>query len=62
MIAILSSLIGVYYYFKVIYAMFKEDGAEKSVLSPNHVILLVVAGLLSLGIGLFPAWVQTLLA
>lgn len=62
MIAILSSLIGVYYYFKVIYAMFREEGSEQSVLGTNHVILLVVAGLLSLGIGLFPAWVQTLLA
>lgn len=63
LVAILSSLIGVYYYFRVIYALFKEEGASRSenLLSGSHLTLLILAGLLTLGIGLSPAWIQSLL-
>lgn len=63
LVAILSSLIGVYYYFRVIYALFKDDetkGTEK-LLSGGNLTLLILAGLLTLGLGLAPGWMQSLL-
>lgn len=63
LIAILSSLIGVYYYFRVIFALFKDGEATQPVpLNSTHTLLLVLAGLLSLTIGLSPAWLQSLLS
>lgn len=63
LIAILSSLIGVYYYFRVIFAIFKDDEVNKPVLlGRTHTLMLVLAGLLSLVIGLSPAWLQSLLS
>jgi len=65
LIAILSSLIGVYYYFRVIFATFREDSsseAELPVLLPRHYILLAITALVSLGMGLFPAWFQSLIS
>jgi NADH-quinone oxidoreductase subunit N len=55
MIAILASLIGVYYYFRLIIAMyFKEGSSDKIPLQVNHKFLLVIAALAILAVGLFP--------
>ncbi len=63
LVAILSSLIGVYYYFKVIYTMFQPrdpEAGEVPYVIGTHRILLVVAALLSLAIGIFPSILQGL--
>ena len=65
LIAILSSLIGVFYYFRVIYSLFKDSEQHEEQtfkLNLQHLFLLVLVGLLSLGIGIFPAWVQSILS
>lgn len=61
--AILSSLIGVFYYFRVIYALFKEESGkgEEKLLDGGHLTLLILAGLLTLVIGLAPGLIQSLL-
>jgi NADH-quinone oxidoreductase subunit N len=54
-IAIIASLIGVYYYFRIIIGMyFKEGSKDKIELKGNHVVLLVIAALLTIALGLFP--------
>lgn len=61
LVAVLSSLIGVYYYFRIIYTMFQtSEGAEVSAMNSNHRILLVVAALASLALGVFPEFLQGL--
>ncbi len=64
MVAVLSSLIGVYYYFRVIYTMFlpreEEDGVLPQI-SGSHKILLTIAAILSLLMGIFPGILQGLL-
>lgn len=65
LIAVLSSLIGVYYYFRVIFALFKEESvadAELPILQPKHYLLLVFTALISLGIGLSPSWLQNFIS
>lgn len=64
LMAILSSLIGVFYYFRVIYALFKEEqsGEGQSEIKGAYLMMLILAGLGSLLIGLYPAWVQSLLS
>lgn len=65
LIAVLSSLIGVYYYFRVIFALFKTSPVspeELPRLLPKHYILLVLSAIISLGIGLSPAWLQSLIS
>jgi NADH:ubiquinone oxidoreductase subunit 2 (subunit N) len=60
----LSSLIGVFYYFRVIYALFKEEqsGEGQFEIKGAYLMMLILAGLGSLLIGLYPAWVQSLLS
>lgn len=54
-IALLSSLVGVYYYFKIIIAMyFKESDGHELTISPIHKILLLIIILATLAIGIFP--------
>lgn len=62
-VAILSSLIGVYYYFRIIYAMFSEDSPAQNAISIDnrHVLLIAIAALLSLTLGISPGLVQGLL-
>lgn len=54
-IAILGSLVGVYYYFKIIIAMFagKEKGAEINLDLLTKLVLIISAGI-TLALGLFP--------
>ncbi len=62
LIAIIASLIGVYYYFKLIIAMyFKEGSADKIPLQMNHRIVLVVVAIATIAIGLFPDFLIRLL-
>ncbi|MDF2438849.1 MAG: NADH-quinone oxidoreductase subunit [Bacteroidota bacterium] len=63
LIAILASLIGVYYYFRIIIAMFfKEAGTSAAIeVSANHKILFVITILLTVALGLFPDFIIRLL-
>jgi NADH-quinone oxidoreductase subunit N len=63
LVAILSSLIGVFYYFRVIYAVLKDDTLESEgfKLDAGHQFLLLFAAVMSLLIGIFPSWIQSLL-
>jgi NADH-quinone oxidoreductase subunit N len=62
LIAIVASLIGVYYYFRIIIAMFfKETTAETIEVSGNHKILFVITILLTIALGLFPDMIIRLL-
>ena len=57
LIAIIASLIGVYYYFRIIIAMyFKEANHHDEAISleMNHKLLLIIAVILILAFGLFP--------
>ena len=61
--AILSSLIGVYYYFRVIYTMFlnrEENAGHLPEFTPGHYALIVVAALVTLAMGIFPGLIQGL--
>ncbi len=64
LVAVLSSLIGVYYYFRVIYTMFlpreEEDGVLPKI-SGGHKILLTIVAILSLLMGIFPGILQGIL-
>lgn len=64
LVAILSSLIGVFYYFRVIYALFKDEQSADGNLSLGgaHLLMLILAGLGSLLIGLYPTWIHSLLS
>lgn len=62
LIAIIASLIGVYYYFRIIIAMyFKEATASEVQVEANHKLLLFVVAALILAMGLFPDCVVKLL-
>lgn len=62
LIAILASLIGVYYYFRIIIAMyFKQGSSETIAVSMNHKILFVITILLTIALGLLPDFVIRLL-
>lgn len=62
LIAVLASLIGVYYYFRIIIAMyFRESDGTEPVLQPLHQGVLIVACVLILGIGLLPGVVTGIL-
>jgi NADH-quinone oxidoreductase subunit N len=56
LLAVLTSLIGIYYYFRIIIAMYlKSTDRTTSVEVPlQHTIVLAICMLLSLGFGLFP--------
>jgi NADH-quinone oxidoreductase subunit N len=65
LVAILSSLIGVYYYFRIIITMV-QPRSEKATVLPSltgaHKALLLISALLALGIGIYPAFLQGLLS
>lgn len=59
MLAILTSAVGVYYYFKVIIAMyFKKSTTEEGVqIEASHVLLLVLTTIFTLALGVVPNYV-----
>lgn len=60
-LAILTSLVGVYYYFRVIVAMFSESLVEKVIpLTSSIRILIIILIVLTLGLGIFPDIVHVL--
>jgi len=62
LIAILASLIGVYYYFRIIIAMyFKEASGSTIEVSMNHKLLFIITILLTIALGLLPDFVIRLL-
>jgi len=62
MIAIIASLIGVYYYFRLIIAMyFKESDGQTIAVQSNHKILLVIIAIAIVALGLFPDYIIGLL-
>ena len=58
-LAILTSAVGVYYYFKVIIAMyFKEENGEQEVkMETSHVLLLALTTIFTLALGIVPKYV-----
>lgn len=61
-IAIIASLIGVYYYFRIIIAMyFKEGGKDKIAVEANHTLLLILTVIAIFALGLFPDCLISLL-
>ncbi len=58
-LAILTSAVGVYYYFKVIIAMYfkKPHHEEKFAIETSHVLLLVLTTLFTIALGLVPNYV-----
>jgi NADH-quinone oxidoreductase subunit N len=62
LIAILASLIGVYYYFRIIIAMyFKQSDSVPIEVSSNHKLLFIITILLTIALGLFPDFIIRLL-
>ncbi|MES2287155.1 MAG: NADH-quinone oxidoreductase subunit N [Bacteroidota bacterium] len=62
LIAIVASLVGVYYYFRIIIAMyFKESTDETIAVQMNHKILLIVVAVATILLGLFPDFIIRLL-
>jgi NADH-quinone oxidoreductase subunit N len=62
LIAILASLIGVYYYFKIIIAMyFKESTDAEITVTTNHKVLLILVAIAIVALGLFPDFIIKLL-
>ena len=62
-VAILSSLVGVYYYFKIIIAMFFADADQQPIfmLSPLHKFLLLLVSMAIVFVGIFPDFVMGLM-
>ena len=60
LVAIVSSLIGVFYYFRVLYTLFTENENQYPIVL-KHRYLVVVMALLSLLLGLMPSFVLDLL-
>ncbi|MGB3946432.1 MAG: NADH-quinone oxidoreductase subunit N [Bacteroidia bacterium] len=63
LIAIIASLIGVYYYFKIIIAMFfKEPTTEDSIIIDlNQKLVLLIVAITTIALGLFPDFIIRLL-
>ncbi|MDO9186658.1 MAG: NADH-quinone oxidoreductase subunit N [Bacteroidia bacterium] len=62
LIAIVASLVGVYYYFRIIIAMyFKESTDETITVKINHKILLITVAIAIIALGLFPDFIIRLL-
>jgi NADH-quinone oxidoreductase subunit N len=63
LVAVLASLVGVYYYFKVIIAMYfgKADVVSSYNVSQLHKALLVICLLITLALGIFPGLLSNLL-
>lgn len=61
-IAVLASIVGVYYYFKVILAMYTKEGDETEVkLSPLYTIVMIICVGLSLLLGVWPGGLMGLI-
>jgi NADH-quinone oxidoreductase subunit N len=61
-VAVISSLIGVYYYFRLIFTMFQPaESSNEIMIDRSHSILLIIASIVSLCIGIYPAFLQGLL-
>jgi NADH-quinone oxidoreductase subunit N len=62
-VAIITSLIGIYYYFKVIVAMYFKDATSDVVgtISASKHALIVVLILITLAMGILPDYIITLL-
>ena len=58
-LAILTSAVGVYYYFKVIIAMYfkQEESNEEVKMEMSHVLLLAITTLFTIALGLVPNYV-----
>lgn len=62
LIAIIASLIGVYYYFRIIIAMyFKENTGAEIPVQSNHKFLLILVAIATIALGLFPDFIIRLL-
>ncbi len=63
LVAVLASLVGVYYYFKVIIAMYfgKADSVSTYSVSQLHKALLLICLLITLALGIFPGLLSNLL-
>ncbi|AUD05262.1 NADH-quinone oxidoreductase subunit N [Spirosoma pollinicola] len=60
-IAVLMSAVGIYYYFRVIIAMYFRDGATEAIqVAPFYKYVLLAATLLTLGLGIAPGLLQGL--
>jgi NADH-quinone oxidoreductase subunit N len=60
--AILNALVGFYYYFKVIVAMWFKDGAEIELSTPGqYKIVLLVSVVITLILGIYPAIILNLI-
>jgi len=59
MVAILTSAVGVYYYFKVIIAMYfkQEESHEEVIMETSHVLLLALTSLFTIALGIVPNYV-----
>ena len=54
-IAVLASIVGVYYYFKVILAMYTKESLDAEVKPPMmYIIVMIICAALSLALGIFP--------
>lgn len=61
-LGVVSSIIGVYYYFKVIVAMYTAEPSEKPLeLNLSYSLIISLSVLLSLIIGIFPGWFSGLI-
>ena len=61
-IGVIAALIGVYYYFRIIIAMyFKEGDTEKIELSPLFTFVIFITTLLTIILGIFPGFIIDLL-
>jgi NADH-quinone oxidoreductase subunit N len=61
-LAISTSLIGVFYYFKIIIVMFSKEPDDIQVeFSPFTTFIVVILTLLTLILGLFPDWMIQIL-
>lgn len=63
-LAVLTSAVGVYYYFKVIIAMYFKPAANHEAVpaETNHAILIAVTTLLTLALGLVPGYIIGMLS
>src|SRR5690606_8780319 len=60
-IAVVNAAIGIYYYFKVIVAMyFKAGEREVVVLNSNYTIVITIATILTIFLGLYPALITNI--
>ena len=60
-VAVLMSAVGIYYYFRVIIAMYFRDGATEPILvAPFYRYVLLAATILTLGLGILPGLLQGL--